>query len=155
MKKMLFILFLLFSTLALSNWKTTNVDNYIFYIDSEEIQVIYAGKKTEFILFRLKDEELKKVDSFFRKTKAKIQVDDNPVIEMRVFSSESKKIVLDGTNGKDYAEDKNEQEKIIEINRQMIEGKKLKVTFIKGKNIVEKNIDLSGFREKYIEMESL
>lgn len=84
---------------------------------------------------------------FIDKAKVLLKVDRNEKITMGIYKSDtSGKIFLSLTSEKD-------KENVIEIGKQMVDGKWLKVTFIKGKNKIEKYIDLKGFKEKYKEVE--
>lgn len=162
MKKILLLLFFIISTLSFSEWKVGYSDGVITIVIYSENKLEIMSSKTgiAFINFQLEKEELKKIEPTFSMKELNklpfvdelevfLKVDDNEKIMMKAYkSSVSEKIVLDVTNGKSPARDDKEQEKLIKIEKQMIEGKELKVTFIKGKNIVEKTYELKDFKEK-------
>lgn len=161
MKKILLLLFFVISTLSFSKWKVGYSDGVTTVVYYENKLEIWSCKtEIAFITFQLEKEELKKIEPTFSMKELNklpfvdelevfLKVDDNEKIMMKAYkSSVSQKIVLDVTNGKSSAVDDKEQEKLTKIEKQMIEGKELKVIFIKGKNIVEKTYELKDFKEK-------
>lgn len=162
MKKILLLLFFIISTLSFSEWKvgrSNGVTTKMIYSENK-LEILSSKTGIAFITFQLEKEELKKIEPTFNTKELNklpfvdelevfLKVDDNEKIMMKAYkSSVNEEIVLDITNGKSPARDDKEQEKLIKIEKQMIEGKELKVTFIKGKNIVEKTYELKDFKEK-------
>ena len=168
MKKILLLLFFVISTLSFSEWKVgynigkTTIVKY----NDEELTVWVYKDRADYIKFKLKPEELKKVRPtfitkefnrlpFVDKVKVYLKIDSNDEIIMNVYiaSNYDKEAIisLDGTDGKKPTADKIEHGKIKRIGEQMTKGKQLKVTFVKGKNIVEKTYELKDFKEKFEE----
>lgn len=163
MKKVLMILFLIISSLSFGEWEIGYSDEITTVIESSEQRLkIWCDRDgVGEISFILEEEELKKIEPTFNakeiralnklpfidKAKVLLKVDRNEKITMGIYKSDtSGKIFLSLTSEKD-------KENVIEIGKQMVDGKWLKVTFIKGKNKIEKYIDLKGFKEKYKEVE--
>ena len=172
MKKILLLLFFVISTFIFSEWKvgynigkTTAVD-----YNDEELSVWVYKDRAEYIHFKLNPEELKKVRPTFNtkelnrlpfvdKVKAYLKIDSNDEIIMNVYmnvygvSNRDKEVIisLDATDGKESTVDEIEYEKIKKIGEQMTKGKQLKVTFVKGKNIVVKTYGLKAFKERFEE----
>jgi|GEM_PF-4033581 len=153
MKKILLLLFFVISTLSFSEWKVGERLSTIWKISSEgDIGILYDENEIIFIDFPLKPEEMKKLLPFYRlfkRVKVEVKIDDNDIIFMKGDKAKSNiYLVTAKTEGKNSIEDKKEIEKQTKIVEQMAEGKQLKITFIKGKDKIEKYIDLKGFKEK-------
>lgn len=170
MKKILLLLFFIISTLSFSEWKVGYSFQTMTAMDYENKLDIWCDKTgIAFMGFILEKEELKKIEPTFSikelnklpfvdELEIFLQVDNNEKIMMKAYKMSLEdlkppieKIVLDITNGINPAQDDKESGKLRKIGKQMTEGKELKVTFIKGQNIVEKIYDLKGFKEKFEE----
>lgn len=164
MKKIL-LLFIIVSGFAFGEeWKVGYSNGATTRMTYSEKKLIVLSSKTgiAFMWFQLEQEELKKIEPTFSMKKLNklpfvdelevfLKVDDNEKIMMKAYKLSENRISLDVTNGKSPARDDKEQEKLIKLGEQMGEGKLLKVTFVKGKNIVEKTYELKDFKEKFEE----